>query len=174
MSHAWQTAIRQSLRDWLLLLLNSLLQLQLWIWVGWFTLEEVPAWWYMDWKSSRMPPSEEGSVIEFTSHTTTKWTISLIFLAVTCSKLDDPEYGKVTVNGYGYSSTAYYSCNYGYELDGPYSRQCQHDGIWQGKAPVCRKINSKLFLLKKSSTVNNTKTIALCRELSRAWKPTIW
>ena len=56
-----------------------------------------------------------------------------------CGQLYAPQYGKVSVNGYSYSSTAYYSCDYGYELHGSYSRKCQHDGSWYGKAPVCLK-----------------------------------
>ena len=57
---------------------------------------------------------------------------------MTCSKLDAPKYGKVWVTGNSYSSTAYYTCNHGYDLDGVYSRKCQHDGRWGGKAPECR------------------------------------
>ena len=59
---------------------------------------------------------------------------------MTCSKLDAPKYGKVWVTGNSYSSTAYYTCNYGYDLDGVYSRKCQHDGRWGGKAPECRPV----------------------------------
>ena len=71
----------------------------------------------------------------FQSHQSTP----IIIPAVTCSKLDAPRYGKVSVTGYSYSSTAYYTCDYGYELDGSHSRKCQHDGTWYGKAPECRK-----------------------------------
>ena len=89
-----------------------------------------------------------------------------------CPKLDAPKYGKVWVSSYGYSSAAYYSCNYGYELDGAYSRKCQHDGRWYGKAPVCRPakrgkhINyttvlcTNFHLLTTISTVNCPKLIA--------------
>ena len=80
-----------------------------------------------------------------------------IIPAVTCSKLDAPRYGKVWVTSYSYSSTAYYSCNYGYELDGSYSRKCQHDGTWDGKAPECRqakrgKNNANFIILSASCT----------------------
>ena len=62
-----------------------------------------------------------------------------IYSTVTCPKLIAPQYGKVSVTGYSYSSTAYYSCDYGYEIHGSHSRNCQHDGTWHGKAPECRK-----------------------------------
>ena len=85
-----------------------------------------------------MPSSEEGSVVDSTLITTI-YTLFIIH-AVTCSKLDAPNYGKVWVTGNSYSSTAYYTCNYGYELDGSHSRRCQHDGTWYGKAPECRPV----------------------------------
>ena len=62
----------------------------------------------------------------------------LFIFVVSCRRLDAPKYGKVIVTGQSYSSRAYYSCDYGYELDGAYSRKCQHDGTWYGKAPECR------------------------------------
>ena len=62
------------------------------------------------------------------------------FTAVNCPELKDPQYGKVSVTGYSYSSVAYYICDYGYELDGSHSRKCQHDGSWYGKVPECRPV----------------------------------
>ena len=60
------------------------------------------------------------------------------FTTVSCSKLDAPKYGQVWLTGTGYSSTAYYRCNYGYDLHGSNSRRCQHDGTWYGEVPECR------------------------------------
>ena len=68
----------------------------------------------------------------------TNFLANIIHSTVTCPKLIAPEYGRVSVSGYAYSSTAYYSCDYGYDLDGSHSRKCQHDGTWYGKAPECR------------------------------------
>ena len=69
------------------------------------------------------------------------------FTTVTCPKLDEPQYGKVSVTGHSYSSVAYYICNYGYELDGSHSRKCQHDGSWYGKAPECRPVKRSMLLV---------------------------
>ena len=72
-----------------------------------------------------------------------------------CPKLPSLRYGKVIVNGYGSSATAYYSCNYGYELDGAYSRKCQHDGSWYGKAPECRRVARSKSLLYRLNWISN-------------------
>ena len=63
-----------------------------------------------------------------------------IYYIVNCPKLIAPKYGQIWVTGYGYSSTAYYRCNYGYDLHGSYSRKCQHDGTWYGNVPECRPV----------------------------------
>ena len=62
-----------------------------------------------------------------------------------CPRLYGPKYGDVRVTGYGPNSVAYYSCDYGYEIYGPKSRKCQHDGSWYGNIPVCRPKRSKLI-----------------------------
>jgi len=55
-----------------------------------------------------------------------------------CLPLKAPQYGKVRIDGYGLSSVAYYSCDYGYSLYGPASRKCLHDGSWYGSVPICK------------------------------------
>ena len=75
---------------------------------------------------------------------------TLIVHTVSCPKIDGIPYGKVIVTGYSYSSIAYYRCNYGYELDGSYSRKCQHDGTWYGKAPACRPVKRGQYIVSHS------------------------
>ena len=68
----------------------------------------------------------------------------ITFFAEDCPKIYAPQYGKIRVTGYGPDSVAYYSCDYGYDIYGPKSRKCQHDGSWYGDIPVCRPKRSKL------------------------------
>ncbi len=78
---------------------------------------------------------------------------------VSCKKLVAPKYGQVWVTGNSYSSTAYYRCNYGYDLHGSHSRKCQHDGTWYGKAPECRiaKRSKCFFVLQlKKKAIDHT------------------
>ena len=100
--------------------------------------------WYGEEPSCRQLRSMWYAMWFFFARKCAHQTISLC--TENCAKLIAPRYGKVTVNGYGSSATAYYSCNYGYELDGAHSRICQHDGTWAGKAPECQKrVRSKFY-----------------------------
>ena len=55
----------------------------------------------------------------------------------------DITHGNVVVSGLTVGSTATYSCNEGYNLNGVEERVCQSDGEWSDIAPVCH-IVSKL------------------------------
>ena len=38
-----------------------------------------------------------------------------------------------------FEDTCTFSCNAGYELQGPYNRTCLADGSWSGGKPVCER-----------------------------------
>ena len=80
---------------------------------------------------------------------------------VVCPNLDKIPYGTVIVTGYGYSSTAYYRCNHGYDLHGSYSRKCQHDGTWYGNAPECRKAKAGKKLTQFESYYMGINTLTI-------------
>ncbi len=54
-----------------------------------------------------------------------------------CAGLDNPTNGVVVLSGVAVGSTADYSCDVGYELDGVSQRMCQMDREWSGVAPTC-------------------------------------
>ena len=61
----------------------------------------------------------------------------LIIFAVPCPDLTDPENGQVAVNGFAPGDIATYTCNSGYSLSGPETRECQDDSNWSGVVPTC-------------------------------------
>ena len=75
------------------------------------------------------------SVTSFDDH-----SYSHYCLEPTCPPLDKPRNGQIRVYGYMPQSKAYYSCNYGYKLDGLQWRKCLPDGTWYGSAPTCHPI----------------------------------
>lgn len=54
-----------------------------------------------------------------------------------CGALDDPQHGKVVVDGDSPGSVATYECDQGYEPSHSESRTCQESGEWSGSAPTC-------------------------------------
>ena len=90
------------------------------------------------------------------------WVIHCIivnFIGIGCPYLKAPSYGKIRIDGHGYSSVAYYSCDYGYELYGPSSRKCLHGGSWYGKEPICRPKRSKSCMIQITCMFQNKITI---------------
>ena len=59
--------------------------------------------------------------------------------AVDCSSLDDPDNGQVTLSGTTLGSTATYTCNPGFVLDGTDVRTCMANGEWSGEVPTCNR-----------------------------------
>ena len=51
----------------------------------------------------------------------------------------------MTPSGTTFMSTATYSCNNGYELNGSSTRTCSSDGMWTPAAPIC--VARKLVLI---------------------------
>lgn len=62
-----------------------------------------------------------------------------------CLPLDNPLNGVVNVtNDFFFPSTASYTCNRGYTINGAPSRMCNKDGSWSGMVPNCEEINECL------------------------------
>ena len=62
-----------------------------------------------------------------------------------CKPLMKISYGKVEWKSLTPNSVARYSCDYGYILVGKATQTCQSDGVWGGKAPVCKQGNRFIF-----------------------------
>ena len=56
---------------------------------------------------------------------------------VTCPQLDNPQNGRVSVDGQTVGSTANYDCDVGFEPSGSLTRVCMQDGQWSGEEPSC-------------------------------------
>jgi CUB/sushi domain-containing protein len=54
-----------------------------------------------------------------------------------CSALSNPAGGSVSAPTLTYGSTATYTCNNGYTLNGTPTRTCQANATWSGAAPTC-------------------------------------
>ena len=54
-----------------------------------------------------------------------------------CGPLTSPLNGTITFPSTNFDSEASYSCDVGFELNGPSERLCQADGEWSGVEPAC-------------------------------------
>ena len=66
---------------------------------------------------------------------------------VECGDLANPRNGRVDLSGTTFGSTATYSCNQDYMLDGPRTRNCQADGSWSGREPTCERMSAIALLI---------------------------
>ena len=69
-------------------------------------------------------------------------SLYILYLAVPCPSLTDPNNGVMTCSlgddGVPYyEDTCSFTCNTGYELTGSDTRTCQSDGSWSGTETVC-------------------------------------
>ena len=63
-----------------------------------------------------------------------------ILIGINCGLLPDIANGKVAIApDTRLGSTATYSCNAGFNLVGPATRQCQASGQWSGQEPSCER-----------------------------------
>ncbi len=91
------------------------------------------------WSLSEPVCEGECCIIE-KSYTVYIYVLNL-YIAVDCGSLTDPENGQVnTSSGTTIGSTASYSCNNGYTLNGDNTRTCESNGVWSNSQPSC---NSK-------------------------------
>ncbi|XP_043572153.1 sushi, von Willebrand factor type A, EGF and pentraxin domain-containing protein 1 isoform X1 [Chiloscyllium plagiosum] len=58
-----------------------------------------------------------------------------------CPTPQDTDSGRYDLNGITYLSTVSYTCNSGYQLQGPSTLTCNSTGQWNGTAPVCEIIS---------------------------------
>ena len=56
---------------------------------------------------------------------------------IMCPPLTDPDNGMVTWTGLTPDSTATYTCDTGFELNGVETRTCLNNGTWSDDAPTC-------------------------------------
>ena len=69
------------------------------------------------------------------------YTIAVAFVSppvVTCPTLTNRN-GAVNVPSNNFGSTATYTCNTGYTINGDTTRMCQADGTWSGSEPTCQR-----------------------------------
>ena len=60
------------------------------------------------------------------------------FSVVDCGGLESPDNGTVDLReGTTFGSTAFYSCDELFELDGNSTRVCLSSGVWSNEPPVC-------------------------------------
>ena len=69
----------------------------------------------------------------------------LVFsFAGSCGKLEDIPNAIVSGSSYNYMDTLNYTCSKGYQLDGPETRTCLHDGKWSSSPTCTRKLTKEL------------------------------
>ena len=75
-----------------------------------------------------------------TKKPTSNRIIPYIYTVVDCGNgtLNDPTDGQVSFTTTTFGSTATYSCNTGYNLQGVATRTCQADGTWSDSEPTCQ------------------------------------
>ena len=64
---------------------------------------------------------------------------SFSIVAVRCRRLSNPSDGSVSLSGTTAGSTATYSCDDGFTLQGRSTRTCQTNSQWSGSAPTCER-----------------------------------
>ena len=70
-------------------------------------------------------------------------------LVVTCPSLYAPENGQVSFGNSTYLSVRTFSCNVGYNINGPVNTTCQANGSWSTTAPSCTSKKHFLFSFEK-------------------------
>lgn len=69
----------------------------------------------------------------------------LVFSLVgSCGKPEDIPNAIVSGSSYNYMDTLNYTCSKGYQLDGPETRTCLHDGKWSSSPTCTRKLTKGL------------------------------
>ena len=101
---------------------------------------------------SENPPTSIQTHRLVSKYTFVWWQNHLHFSGINCPNLMDPTNGMVSFSATTSGSSATYTCNTGYQLDGASTRTCQSDGTWSGSAPTCtrmytNKINTKLLII---------------------------
>ena len=89
--------------------------------------------------------------------------LSLSTVADDCGPLNPPTDGLVSITGTTVGSTATYTCNDGFGLQGQSTRTCQTNGQWSGSAPICQRkldvANLCIHALLSSTNIVTTDTL---------------
>ncbi|XP_055973137.1 sushi, von Willebrand factor type A, EGF and pentraxin domain-containing protein 1 [Sorex fumeus] len=91
-------------------------------------------------------------------------------VVVTCSNPESIENGKYLLNGLAYLSTASYSCDSGYSLQGPSVLECSATGSWDRAPPTCHLVFCgeppaiKDAVLSGSNFTFGNKVTYICKE----------
>ena len=85
----------------------------------------------------KVPISCSGQIWIHNNFPLTAFLALFLLADVTCGGLPDPDNGVVTLSDNIPGSTATYSCNPGYRLEGDSTRTCMEDGEWSGAPPSC-------------------------------------
>jgi hypothetical protein len=92
-------------------------------------------------------------------NTTQDYTVTVTAAAVACDALTDPTNGDVAVSNSGnFPSTATYSCDVGYALNGSDMRTCAIDGTWSGTAPTC---DATIMITRLSSAASTATAVSV-------------
>lgn len=93
-------------------------------------------------------------------NSTQDYTVTVTATAVACDALTDPAHGDVAVTNSGnFPSTATYSCDVGYALNGGDTRTCAADGTWSGTAPTCDATVMLLRVGDGSAALSNASAV---------------
>lgn len=84
---------------------------------------------------------------------------------VECGNLPNPRNGRVDLTGTTFGSSATYSCNNNYMLDGPQTRRCQADGTWSGREPTCERMQQLNIATRPSLSVELSIYLLLCLQV---------
>ncbi|CAI8036485.1 CUB and sushi domain-containing protein 3, partial [Geodia barretti] len=77
---------------------------------------------------------------------------------VDCGGLLAPASGLVNVSTTVFNSTATYSCNDGYSLEGDSTRTCLASGLWSGRSPQCTVVDCGVLVDPTSGAVTLSNT----------------
>ena len=80
-------------------------------------------------------------------------SINFVFTARDCGALMPPTDGSVEHPTTTFMSTATYSCNSGFTVEGDSTRTCQANGTWSGSDPTCRQCKSMIIVTKYTTTL---------------------
>ena len=66
-------------------------------------------------------------------------SLLFVYVVVDCGSLEDPDNGQVEFSNTTFESTANYTCDLGYSLNGNSTRTCEGSGEWSGNQPSCER-----------------------------------
>ena len=80
-----------------------------------------------------------SSILKLTKNIYFSWA----FFSIECPILPTIPNGLVIQTGTTTGDVATYTCNQGFELNGPPTRVCMSDSTWSGQAPECQSLDGE-------------------------------